>query len=705
MKNLFILLTFYLFLSTGVYAETIVRMELQQGAVRNNVDLKLFNSAAPATVASFLKYTDTVPAVTVPPEPTESYNNSFIHRISAGLLVDGGAFTYTPGSPFSCTNCLDENDESSSVFPDGLQPVTADLPIPLEFKKSNVRGTITMRKILLTVIDPDKPVRASNWFINLSDNAALLDTFTLVAGGPYTAFGEVINDTMQTVDALEANPELVISDRTDIHFDFSELPLLNYTVSNEIEHANLIRINSIKKLFSVSSDVSAGLTVDTDFGVVLFESNNQAIVTISNLGADDLKIVAIASSDTLTVPFSIAALSNTCAGVSLVSLASCTFVVEFTSAVDSEFNDTFNIEFEFGDGIGIEKNPLNYSYSISGRSTSVIQPFIITSIDEVAYGGILVDSEESLSVFLKNTGTEPLEIFSIDRVGTDADEFRQLTDCITASPIAIDGTCEIMTAFSPKSLGEKVASLIVNSNAPSQPAFSISLSGVGDKDSDGILFTIEDAAPNAGDNNGDGIFDSQQDEVASFVAKNDEYISLISNTEFVFKNIKLVSEIELNEFPEDVRFMNGAFSFDVNIDQPGLAIEVGIILPSGTAPESYFLFGPTEDNVSPHWYKYTAVQIFGESTFLTPTGDALKRNVIRLAVQDGGVGDADGVVNGKITMQPGALAYPLKGGGSSGGSVHISLLIFFVVLLLISRFNACSGMQKRNEILFKYQDD
>ena len=43
----------FLFVSSIANAETVVRMELQQGASANNIDIKLFEGAAPTTVNSF----------------------------------------------------------------------------------------------------------------------------------------------------------------------------------------------------------------------------------------------------------------------------------------------------------------------------------------------------------------------------------------------------------------------------------------------------------------------------------------------------------------------------------------------------------------------------------------------------------------------------------------------------------------------------
>ncbi len=114
------------------------------------LQVELNESAAPASVANFLRYVD-----------DGSYNNSLFHRLIPGFVVQGGGFdtdheplpTYTPVM-----------NESGN----GL---------------SNLSGTIAMARTQ----DPDSATR--QFYINLSDNLSL-------DGGRkagYTVFGRVID--------------------------------------------------------------------------------------------------------------------------------------------------------------------------------------------------------------------------------------------------------------------------------------------------------------------------------------------------------------------------------------------------------------------------------------------------------------------------------------------------------------------------------
>ena len=670
----------FLLFSSVANAEIIVRMELQQGLAANNIDIKLFNSIAPLTVTSFLKYADAAPVINTPATSTESYIDSFIHVINPGFTVEGGKFTYASASgAFECTNCINVFNETSFIFPAGLQRVTLDQVIGPEFAKSNTRGTIGMKKVSASATSP------SHWYFNLTDNSASLDVFTGDAV-PFTVFGEVINNTLGVIDGISEDVDTTLVDRTDIHFDFTAIPLVNYTLNDPITEAELVRINSIEKLLSITSDVSASVVADIAFDTALVNTDNVAVITIKNIGANDLHIMTIASVDTLSPPFSILPTNNTCVGAAIVPTSGCNFSIQFNSAVEGSFDDSFNIEFEFGDGVGLEKQALSYTQTLSASAATEIQPIIQISQNSVDFGAVLSGSEKRSIINIVNNGNAGLDLSSIELSGVNAAEFELNDNCTSVSPIKADVNCDIDIIFSPQSVGTKNATLSFNSNDPSQPSVIIPLMGSGDKDSDGITSTIEEVAPNNGDNNVDGKMDSLQNEVASFPGKNGEYLSLVIEEGFSFSNVKLITDEQLMDFPKGIDFKMGVFLYDVGVDLPGQVIEIGIVLPSGAAPDAYYFFGATDDNSSSHWYKYSEVSVVENAKFVTPSGAELFRSLILLRVQDGGSGDADGIVNGKIIIGPGAPAFSAKSSSSNSSKLDLFLLMFLLVSLKLFRF-------------------
>ena len=176
--------------SRAADAPVIVRIETPLGSF----DVELFPDVTPVTVANFLKYvTD------------GDFTNSFIHRSVPGFVIQGGGFIFNAaGIPTE---------------------VPADPAIVNEFNRSNVRGTIAMGK---QAGDPNSAT--SHWFINLANNASVLDG----QNGGFTVFGQVIGGGMSVVDAIAAVPIF------DAGGAFAELPLIDHTPSNNIALENLI---------------------------------------------------------------------------------------------------------------------------------------------------------------------------------------------------------------------------------------------------------------------------------------------------------------------------------------------------------------------------------------------------------------------------------------------------------------------------------
>lgn len=93
-------------------------------------------------------------------------------------------------------------------------------------------------------------------------------------------------------------------------------------------------------------------------------------------------------------------------------------------------------------------------------------------------GGTSTNSTPA-SVTLTNTGAGTLTITAIARSGTNATEFTAGGTCASASPVnlAPGATCTLTASFRPTATGTRSASLVVQSNAPTNP--SISLTGLG----------------------------------------------------------------------------------------------------------------------------------------------------------------------------------------------------------------------------------
>lgn len=187
-------------LSSSVNA-SIVRMETSLG----NIDIELFDNDAPITVANFMNYVN-----------DGDYINSFFHRSVTDFILQGGGFRF--------------QDNSYSYVP-------TDAPIVNEFdpSRSNIRGTLAMAKV-----GSDPNSATSQWFFNLADNSANLDS----QNGGFTVFGQVLGNGMDIIDAISTLPTYNI---TGIHPAFTDVPLNGY--DGAFDAANqLVYVNNISSV-------------------------------------------------------------------------------------------------------------------------------------------------------------------------------------------------------------------------------------------------------------------------------------------------------------------------------------------------------------------------------------------------------------------------------------------------------------------------
>ena len=179
-----------------------------------DIEVELFDSATPETVANFLAYVE-----------DDSYNNTFFHRSVPGFIVQGGGFYL--------------NDEQK------IATITRKSNVNNEPVYANVRGTLAMAKV------GGNPNSATNqWFFNLADNTGNLDN----QNGGFTVFGQVTQG-MAIVDAIAAVPP------SNQGGDFTGIPLKDWTAgSNVTEH--LIIVESIVVL-NADPDSAANLNPKT----------------------------------------------------------------------------------------------------------------------------------------------------------------------------------------------------------------------------------------------------------------------------------------------------------------------------------------------------------------------------------------------------------------------------------------------------------
>jgi peptidyl-prolyl cis-trans isomerase A (cyclophilin A) len=194
-----------------------VRTDNQPGV--STIDVRLYNTATPLTVANFLNYVN-----------NSRYNGTFIHRSVPGFVIQGGGYIYDgSGAPHIAT------------FP----------AVQNEFGISNLRGTISMAKL-----GGDPNSATSEWFFNLSDsNAGSCPNGLDCQNGGFTVFGRVVGAGMTVVDAIAALPRY---DLDGSGSTFDTVPLRTTTSLQD----GLIFLNSVQVLNYKAGDYDFNGTVN-----------------------------------------------------------------------------------------------------------------------------------------------------------------------------------------------------------------------------------------------------------------------------------------------------------------------------------------------------------------------------------------------------------------------------------------------------------
>lgn len=189
-------------------AATIVEMNTSQGVI----EINLFDQQTPKTVANFLSYVQ-----------DDSYNETVIHRSVSNFVIQGGGFT----------------------FSDSLDAITTKPAVENEPVFSNVKGTIAMAKL-----SGDANSATSQWFFNITDNSAALDT----QNGGFTVFGQITAASQSTLDKIAA---LVHCGETPV-VDITTEQCASTDVT--ISSANLVTIQNVA-VMDDDPNSAAGLTV------------------------------------------------------------------------------------------------------------------------------------------------------------------------------------------------------------------------------------------------------------------------------------------------------------------------------------------------------------------------------------------------------------------------------------------------------------
>lgn len=228
-----------------------------EGAVRltttkGNLDVVLYTTQTPATVANFRAY---------------DYANTIFHRAPPGFVVQGGGYKI-------------------AASPDVFDSVTRQAPVANEPGISNLYGTVAMAKV-----GDDPNSATSEFFFSLGNNSLNLDN----QNGGFTVFGRLSTPSTNVLSALSAVPtssygvklrEDGVTTPSAANFVFSDIPIQETPLPSAINQDNLMKITSV-----------------TDLPILTYAITTapESAVATATLNGTDLQITAVAPGSTTLV--------------------------------------------------------------------------------------------------------------------------------------------------------------------------------------------------------------------------------------------------------------------------------------------------------------------------------------------------------------------------------------------------------------------
>ena len=231
----------------GALASDIVRVDTDSGSFV----LEMYADTAPVTVANFLSYVN-----------SGAYEDTIIHRKVNNFVIQGGGFYYDPAS--------------SDIAAISVGPTIVN-----EFSRSNTRGTIAMAKL-----GGDPNSATSQWFVNLGDNSANLDS----QNGGFTVFGKVLGTGMTAADAIGALRTVNITGAMSL----SDVPYLSLT-GTTIADADFVNV-SMSALSTSAKFGSGKLSVALNAGAI-----GQAWVDFTITQSSPDTVITLVPSSTLFI--------------------------------------------------------------------------------------------------------------------------------------------------------------------------------------------------------------------------------------------------------------------------------------------------------------------------------------------------------------------------------------------------------------------
>lgn len=493
---------------TGKFADPDAESAVQIQTTLGNINVILYNSATPQTVANFMAYAN-----------AGRYTDVAFHR--AASLGGGGATAAN-------RDILQGGGYVTSTAPDSFLNVTKFPALVNEAGISNVTNTIAMAKIGGL---PDSAT--SEFFFNVKNNASALDN----NNGGFSVFGRVAGATTSVVSSItnlptygETTPvnELPTIRSYSININgqstgpaFPDWPMNTVTAPSSMNNANVVKINAVNSIpvlsYSVTGNSNSAVVAATVTG-------NNLVLTPLSIGQSTLTVQAtdldgnnVTQSFTLTVAapstnndlsalaISASALDPVFATGTLAYTASVPNATSSLTVTPTVADSTATVKVNGSTVVsGAASAPINLSVGVNNISVvvtaqdnstktytiavtrqptlseiSVEQPtntVLTDGVSSISYGNVIVGTPATLTFTIRNLGSADLAGIAVTKDGANAADF--IVTGPSATSLAPGGAGLTFTvALTPAVSGPKTAAIHIANNDSDENPFDISLTG------------------------------------------------------------------------------------------------------------------------------------------------------------------------------------------------------------------------------------
>ncbi|MEB3173840.1 MAG: calcium-binding protein, partial [Cyanobacteriota bacterium] len=537
----------------------------------------------------------------------------------------------------------------------------------------NIVGSNTELYLDKSGSEPDELIGIFQGVTNLSltsDNFIYIQPVNLSVSA---ATGTEAGTTVITVTATTLSPVL----RNES---------VSLSVSGTVSSADYTLSNNT---ITIPSGSSAGTVTFTVVNDTLVEPTETATLTISNpssglaLGSTSSRNITIINDDFPYINLSVSSNTGTEAGTSVITVTA-------TASSPVLSNQTVNLAVT---GTGVTSGDYTLSNSVinipSGGTTgtrtfTIVNDTLVEGTETATISississGLLLGSTTSQTVTITDNDFPRVNLSASANTGSEAGTTVITVTATATDPVIGDQSIDVAITGTGITLGDYNLSNstinILNGQTTGTVTFTVAddaliegpetatltltnpSSGLvlGSTTSQAITITDNDFAPPE-DGNFDGIPDDQQDNIVAIQTPSSGYVTFAAPLGQSAVDVQTISNPDPVNTPPNVDFSLGFFDFTIPEITSGSSTTLTLFLPQGSAANSYWKYGPTPDNVNPHWYNFAFDALTNTgAVFQDINGDG--QNEIILHFVDGQRGDDDLTANGQI-LDPGAPAF------------------------------------------------